>query len=286
LKTVKLISFVFVLFNLTPISRTLELTGQIKLVNLNLRYNNPNDGENAWPIRKSTTISWLLAQHADIYLFQEVLHDQLIHLDSALSNCDVYGIGREDGKTKGEFSPIYFNRDRFHLVSGKTIWLSPTPTLPSKGWDAACERIFTLVLLVDQVSKDTLAIGNTHWDHVGIHARNNSAEIILNELQQLNAHIPILLGGDFNCSISDSALQKIHGRLTPAGNQELWSTPSYHGFGTSNSEACIDFVFYNNRWKNISFHTTTFFDQGKKETKKYISDHNGFVFEFEPRIFE
>jgi endonuclease/exonuclease/phosphatase family metal-dependent hydrolase len=215
-----------------------------------------------------------------------VLWNQIKDIESYLRDYNYYGIGREDGLIKGEFSPIFFKKDRYQVVSKKTIWLSPTPNIPSKGWDAACERIFTLVLLFDLQLNDTIAIGNSHWDHVGTDARNHSAQLITQELSQLPNNTPVLWGGDFNCNIHDAALEKIRVQYQTAGDELLWSIPSYHGFGTSNSSGCIDYVFYNSFWKINSFDSIATYSRKKKDPKKYISDHNGFVFEFEPRIFE
>ncbi len=259
---------------------------QLKLVDLNIRYNNINDGENAWSLRKHLTVHWLKKQRADVYFFQEVLGEQLHDLTLALDEYEYYGVGREDGLNKGEFSPIFFKKDRFQIISKKTIWLSPTPTIPSKGWDAACERIYTQVLLYDLQLKDTIALGNTHWDHVGTNARNHSAQLITEELSQLPPHTPILLGGDFNCTYLDPALQKLIEQYQIAGDELLWSTPSYHGFGTSYSSGCIDYVFFNTYWKLNSYHSVITHSINKKDPKKHISDHNGFVFEFEPLIFD
>lgn len=259
---------------------------QLKLVNLNIRYNNVNDGENAWALRKDYTIQWLEKQNADVYFFQEVLGEQLRDLAVELDEYQYYGVGREDGLSKGEFSPIFFKKDRFQIISKKTIWLSPTPTIPSKGWDAACERIYTQVQLYDRQVKDTIALGNTHWDHVGSEARNHSAQLIAEELSKLPPHTPILLGGDFNCTYHDPALQKLIGQYQIAGDALLWSTPSYHGFGTSYSSGCIDYVFFNPYWKLNSYHSVASYSGKKKIPKKYISDHKGFVFEFEPIIFD
>jgi endonuclease/exonuclease/phosphatase family metal-dependent hydrolase len=260
--------------------------GQLKLVNLNIRYSNVHDGENAWSLRKHNTIHWLKKQRADVYFFQEVLEEQLNDLSLALVGYQYYGVGREDGLNKGEFSPIFFKKDRFQIISKKTIWLSPTPSIPSKGWDATCERIYTQVLLYDLQLKDTIALGNTHWDHFGMEARNHSAPLITQELSQLPKHTPVLLGGDFNCNIHDVALENIKVQYHTAGDELLWSAPSFQGFGKSYSSGCIDYVFYNSFWKINSFHSVTTYSSKKKDPKKYISDHNGFVFEFEPRIFE
>lgn len=47
------------------------------------------------------------------------------------------GVGRDDGISKGEHSPIFYDSSKFEEVDWDTIWLSPTPhVVASKGWDA------------------------------------------------------------------------------------------------------------------------------------------------------
>jgi endonuclease/exonuclease/phosphatase family metal-dependent hydrolase len=161
---------------------------KLKVISFNIRYNNPNDGENSWPNRSERVKNFLWSESADIIGFQEVLHNEVVELDRALFNYNFsdrqykrVGIGREDGQTKGEYSPIYFNWNRFLLIKSKTMWLSETPTKPSKGWDAACERIATFALLLNLKTNDTLLVVNSHWDHVGERARQERAKLILKD---------------------------------------------------------------------------------------------------------
>lgn len=75
----------------------------------------------------------------DIVGFQEVLHNQLLDLQALLPGYDCVGVGRDDGKQKGEYSPVFWDGSQFELVRWKTVWLSPHPDQAgSIGWDAVC----------------------------------------------------------------------------------------------------------------------------------------------------
>ena len=82
----------------------------------------------------------------DIVGFQEVLHNQLQDLKELLGEgYDHVGVGRDDGKEKGEYSPIFWDKELFEVVRWKSVWLSPTPEVPgSVGWDAVSPSVFAL----------------------------------------------------------------------------------------------------------------------------------------------
>jgi endonuclease/exonuclease/phosphatase family metal-dependent hydrolase len=214
----------------------------ITLVDLNIRYDNPADGKNAWSERKKTTLSWLKDQAPDLYFFQEVLHHQYIDLQEQLTGYQSYGVGREDGQEKGEYSPVFFKTNRFELKDTLTIWLSPNPTFPSKGWDAACERIATVVILNDKLDNKTLVCINTHWDHMGKIAQQKSAEMIRTLIELSPATFQIL-GGDFNVTAAHPGIQDLTQQLHLLKNDDPRNT--YHGFSdeVSKSMGAIDMVF-------------------------------------------
>lgn len=60
------------------------------------------------------------------------------------------GVGRDDGKNKGEFSAILYRNDRFEVLGHSTFWLSDTPEFPSMGCDAAYPRVVTWAELQDK----------------------------------------------------------------------------------------------------------------------------------------
>jgi hypothetical protein len=116
----------------------------LRVMSFNIRYNNPGDGPNAWPLRKAWVAQLIRFHDADAVGVQEALPGMLADLDTLLPEFARIGVGRTDGVTKGEFSAILYRRDRLEMLENATFWLSPTPdVVGSKGWDAALERIAT-----------------------------------------------------------------------------------------------------------------------------------------------
>ena len=259
---------------------------KLKVLSFNIRYNNPNDGENSWPNRSERVKNFLWSESPDIIGFQEVLHNEVLELDRALFNYNFsqrqytrIGVGREDGKTKGEYSPIYFRSNRFQLISSKTVWLSQTPDKPSKGWDAACERIATFALLFDEELKDTLLVVNAHWDHVGVVARQESAKLILKEIEGFTSVQNIIFMGDLNCKPEDPALKKLRAEFSDAGMGASSKVGTFNNFErAANPKAPrIDYVFY--KLKNLGFHSYKVGNTNVNEP--LLSDHFPIIVEFE-----
>lgn len=259
---------------------------KLKVISFNIRYNNPNDGENSWPNRSERVKNFLWNETADIIGFQEVLHNEVLELDHALFNYNFsdrqykrVGVGREDGQNKGEYSPIYFNWNRFSLITSKTVWLSETPTKPSKGWDAACERIATFALLFDLQTTDTLLVVNAHWDHEGVRARQESAKLILKEIENFSSIQNIIFMGDLNCTPEDPALKKIRAAFSDAGIGIYSKVGTFNHFERAvNPKAPrIDYVFY--KLKNFGF--SSYKVGNTNVTEPLLSDHFPIVAEFE-----
>lgn len=173
--------------------------GSVNVLSFNIRYNNPDDGEHAWPNRKGMVASVVRFHAADLIGMQEVLHSQIDDLTALLPNYSWYGVGRDDGKNAGEFSPIFYRRDRFQLMDSGEFWLSENPDqIASKSWDAALPRIATWVKFRDREADQEFIHLNTHFDHRGEVARTRSAELILDRLKTLSGNLPVVVTGDFN----------------------------------------------------------------------------------------
>jgi endonuclease/exonuclease/phosphatase family metal-dependent hydrolase len=110
-----------------------QSSDDIKAISYNIRYNNPKDGMNVWENRKATVMGLLNEQSADFVGLQEVVHAQLLDLVEGLPTYNYVGIGRKDGKTKGEYSPIFFKKDKYSVLQSNTFWLSETPDLGFQG---------------------------------------------------------------------------------------------------------------------------------------------------------
>jgi len=123
----------------------------IQVMSFNIRYNSPSDGKNAWPNRKQMVAQTIRFHKVDIIGVQEALYNQILDLQSLLPEYDWRGVGRDDGQKKGEFTPIFYKKDCFHVIQTGNFWLSEDPDRPgSRDWDAACPRLVTWIEFKDK----------------------------------------------------------------------------------------------------------------------------------------
>ncbi|WP_343681521.1 endonuclease/exonuclease/phosphatase family protein [Chryseobacterium arthrosphaerae] len=177
----------------------LGFSQDLTVMSFNIRLNVESDKENAWPQRKQDVADLLTYYHPDYFGVQEALPEQMKDLKTGLKNYNYIGVGRDDGKEQGEFSAIFYDTGRLDVLKSGTFWLSETPEKPSKGWDAALNRICTYAVFKDKKSKKEFLAMNLHFDHVGNVARVKSSELILKKIKELNPkNLPVTLSGDFN----------------------------------------------------------------------------------------
>jgi len=181
-------------------------TAPLRVMTFNLRYNNPADGVNAWPNRRDWVASLIRWHAPDALGVQEALAPMLADLDTRLPGFARVGVGRRDGATHCEYSAILYRTDRLELLGTGTFWLSPTPEAPgSKGWDAAIERVATWARFRDRRSGCAFVHVNTHFDHIGEQARQESARLIRHRLDSLAGGLPVVVTGDLNSVPSSGA---------------------------------------------------------------------------------
>ena len=191
----------------------------LRVMTYNIRYNNPGDGVNAWPNRKDHVAEMIGTKaHADLAGLQEALREQIGDLAARLPGYAWFGVGRDDGKDKGEHTPIFYRQERFELLDHNTFWLSETPEVPgSKSWDAAITRIVTWGKFKDKTSGIEFYYFNTHFDHIGRQARTESARLIWKKIQSLTLGAPVFLTGDFNVPEKSEAYRVLTGNTPEAG---------------------------------------------------------------------
>ena len=244
------------------------------IISYNIRYDNNWDIENSWKIRRNK-ISQILVQYSpSIIGIQEGLLNQVQYIDSSLIDYDYVGVGRDDGKKKGEFCAIYFDTTRYVLLKNSTFWLSETPDTISVGWDAALERICTYGLFKDRITKEELLVFNTHFDHIGVVAREKSSELILKRINKINHQsLPVILMGDFNSIPNSSPVKEIKTELSDALQISLEKLQgpmgTFNGFNEDLPiEKRIDYIFTNDL-KVLSY--THIND--RLNNNRHISDH-------------
>ena len=197
----------------------------------NIRCENGHDRKDRWELRKDALANTVLEHKPSIIALQEVLREQLAFLKERWPGYAQFGVGRDDGMGSGEFAPIFYDTSAFAFLEGKTIWLSPTPDVPSMGWDASCNRIVTLVILRERSSGDSLWVANTHWDAEGKEARRQSARIVFDLLTG-----PIARGrrtifmGDLNAKSSEEPIRYLRAHLTDACPKGRRCRGTFNGF--------------------------------------------------------
>ena len=233
------------------LSATYSYGQDIKLMTYNIRMDNPNDGENAWPNRKENFVNQILFYAPDVLGIQEGLEHQVLYLDTHLKNYKYVGVGRADVKEKGvgEYSAIFYNPQNFKELKSGTFWLSETPDKPSRGWDASLNRICTYILLKNKKTDEKFWVFNTHFDHRGVEARKKSTRLITQKIDAINKEkLPVFLMGDFNLQPEEEPIQFLAKQLNDS--RAISQLPPYGPVGTFNGfDACknidkrIDYIF-------------------------------------------
>ncbi|WP_447756024.1 endonuclease/exonuclease/phosphatase family protein [Sphingopyxis fribergensis] len=232
-----------------------ERADRYSAMTYNIRLDLASDGENAWSHRRSA-LTGLVAYYApDLVGMQEVLLHQKQDVEADLPAYQFVGAARDDGKDKGEFSPLGFRRDRFALLASGTFWLSPTPQVPGKGWDAAYPRVASWARLKDKASLRMLLVVNTHFDHVGRTAQLESAKQIRRWIgDNRKTGETVVLMGDFNspadspahAAIVDDApdLVALHDTLAISRTPHFGPLGTFTGFRIEQAEPSpIDHIF-------------------------------------------
>ncbi|MBQ3259745.1 MAG: endonuclease/exonuclease/phosphatase family protein [Alistipes sp.] len=173
----------------------------LTVASFNIRLDTSKDRKqgDGWTQRCPQVCRIVLTRDFDIFGAQEVKHNQLVDMCEALPEYAYVGVGRDDGATKGEYSPVFYKKERFTLLDGGTFWLAETTDKPCKGWDARYPRICSWVRLKDKECKRTFWFFNLHMDHRGIVARRESSHLIIKKIKEIaNPNEPVILTGDFN----------------------------------------------------------------------------------------
>ncbi|WP_299172462.1 endonuclease/exonuclease/phosphatase family protein [uncultured Brevundimonas sp.] len=182
----------------------------VRLMSYNIRYDAPDDTPN-WAQRRPHMARQIAFFAPDILGVQEALIPMVAYLAEQAPDYDHYGLGRDDGVQAGETTTVFWRRDRFEKISTETLWCSPTPDRPSKGWDAALPRTVTRVVLRDRTSGRLLDVRNAHFDHVGPMSREHCAALASDLAPAMveGRTAAVVLMGDFNSGPDSTPYRRI-----------------------------------------------------------------------------
>ncbi|KAK2602749.1 hypothetical protein N8I77_009256 [Diaporthe amygdali] len=280
----------------------LAKTIPLRIITFNVRYatTSPTPHEELWKVRRpklGTQLRFNTVGRSAFISFQEALANQVEDIQEELGPTWAHiGVGRDDGKSAGEFSPVFYKTDTWKCERSQTYWLSPTPEEPSTGWDAVLPRIVTMGQFEHRENGARVVVLSTHFDHIGLKAREESAKLILKLTDSWVGEFnksgkgkpPVYLGGDFNSTPEDKAYQTMTAPGTGMTDistivpedRRYGNVLTYTSFNEPNeTPSRIDFLFVKDT-SDIKFLTfgvlANRFDDGV-----FVSDHRAVVADME-----
>lgn len=242
----------------------------LKVISYNIRLGIADDGIHSWEYRKSATCVMIERERPDLIGIQEGMIDQVRYIEQQCPQYVRLGVGRDDGREEGEIMAVYYLRDRFELLDDGTFWLSRTPDTVSRGWDAACNRTATWGVFRDRITGRNICYINTHLDHLGPVAREESVKLLAAKVRELAPEgAAVVLGGDFNSPTDDSIFRPLDALLCSARDTSPATDRkgTFTDYGRIAVPPLLDHLFYRNLLP-ISFRTLDG-DYGVP----YLSDH-------------
>ncbi len=267
----------FMTFILVSQSGYATKRNEILTASFNIRYENVQDGINAWSNRKEQVKSLIRFHDFDIFGIQEGMINQV----KGIAELDQYawiGKGRDDGKEAGEHCAVFYKKERFKLLESGNFWLSETPDIPSLGWDAPnCKRICSWGKFKDLDSKKTFFFFCVHFDHQGKEARRQSGILMVEKIRKIAGDSPVICVGDFNSIPDTEQIGTIKTLLNDA--YEVTIQPPYGPVGTTNGfkfdapmKHRIDYIFVSKQIKVQKYGVLT-----DAYEQRYPSDHQPIV---------
>lgn len=227
------------------------LAQSITVMSYNIRSSTKNeqDGEHGWVHRKEAAVRMLLAEKPDVVGMQEEMPDQEAYLREHLSSLyDGVSISRDPANREDEACAIFYNKEKYDLIRTNTFWLSETPDVPSRGWDAKYKRIVTYVFLKDKKTNQQYLVFNTHLDHKGVIAREQSLRLIADSALVIGGDsIPMFVMGDLNILPDAPELAPMWNTMKLSQYEAAVTDTLYtfHGYKEGKGKL-IDYIFYRN----------------------------------------
>ncbi len=195
-------------------------SSELRVMSFNIRYGTANDGANAWPKRCDVVVNTIKHCEPHVLGTQECLDFQANYITNKLPHYRWLGVGRDkDGG--GEYSAVFYDYRHVVPLEYGTFWLSETPGKPgSVSWDSSLPRIVTWARFHHPASGKFFHFYNTHFDHRGRIAREQSALLSAQRITALPEGSAVILTGDFNAVAETSAPWKT---LAASGMKDAWT---------------------------------------------------------------
>ena len=239
-----------------PAPRPSAPAAPLTVMSFNIRYGTAADGPDAWPARRDLLFDVVREAAPDVLGLQEALRGQLDELHAALPGYGEAGVGRDDGRTAGEYAAILFRADRFVFAQSGNFWLSDTPEVPgSRSWGNVVPRICTWVRLEDRASRRPVYVLNVHLDNVSAASRERGVALLVARIPRIARDAPVVVTGDFNAGEDDAAVAAMREAgfvdtyrvLHPADT----AVNTYHAFRGTAVGPKVDYVFASPRWRAL-----------------------------------
>lgn len=243
----------------------------MRIMSFNIRCTNV--GSDSWEDRIGIVSQTMLESEADSIGVQEATPEWMDALEETVGDKYAYvGVGRDDGDDEGEYSAVFYLKDKYTVIDSGTFWLSETPDVPSRGWDAACNRVCTWVHLENKETGEQYVHMNSHFDHVGISARKNSVDMIIERAKQFT-DIPVVFTADMNVvEGSDNYNQFITSDYFDDTKYHAPDSMSYCTYHDTKPQLhkgdVIDYVMINDGFEALTYKVVTEGIDGR-----FVSDH-------------
>lgn len=268
--TLLLMALITVMPQISHAGKKNDGPAELKVMSYNIRMGAGKDGTNSWMYRYPATAFMIDDQKPDVFGVQEAFDYQVLFIKENCRDYDCAGVGREDGKKKGEHMAIFWNKKTVKMIKWGTFWLSETPEKPSMGWDAACIRTATWALMKCKKTGRKFYYVNTHLDHVGPMAQKNGLKLIVDRIASINPQgYPMVLTGDFNITPDNPALADLDSMMQSTRKiaAKTDNLGTFNDWGKASD--MIDYIYCSGFSECVEYQTVT----KKYADRSFISDH-------------
>jgi endonuclease/exonuclease/phosphatase family metal-dependent hydrolase len=253
----------------------------LRVMSFNLRYPNPNDGDNVWENRRELVVETIRRSDPDVFGTQEMFYSQGAYIAEHLPRYEWLGVSRR-GNHEDEHMGVFYKRGKLFPIESGSFWLSETPSVPgSMSWDVSLPRIVTWARFREASGRE-FWFYNTHFPHRAEQdaaARLECAKVIAADIERrVPEGADVILTGDFNATADSDVHELLTRPLTDsraAAGKKLGIENTWSGWTGEREGRRIDWVLYRGALRPL-LNETIEFHRGDR----YPSDHYPVFVEF------